>query len=83
MSCESVPRWIREIPWHFKMLEMCNETVAQFPYTLRYVLDHLIDHLKTKEVYNQAVRSNPAVFFLVLDHFKTQEICIKALEVDP
>ena len=26
---------------------------------------------------------NPAAFFLVPDHFKTQEICIKAVEVDP
>ena len=32
---------------------------------------------------NQAVRNNPAVFFLVSDRFKTQELCIKAFEVDP
>ena len=32
---------------------------------------------------NHAVRNNPAVFFLVPDRFKTQELCINALEVDP
>ena len=58
---------------------MCIETVAQFSYTPRYVSDHL----KTQEMCNQAVRSNPIVFFLVPDHFKTKEPCIKALEVDP
>ena len=31
---------------------------------------------------NDAVRNNPAVFFLVPDHFKTQDMCIKALEAD-
>ena len=32
---------------------------------------------------NQAICNKPAVFFLVPDRFKTQELCIKALEVDP
>ena len=79
MSYENVPRWIREIPEHFKTREMCNETVAQFSYALRYGLDHL----KTQEMCSQAVHNNPAVFFLVLDRKKTQEMCDKALEVDP
>ena len=48
MSYESVPRWIREIPEHFKTQEMCNESVAQFSYTLRYVSDYL----KTQEMCN-------------------------------
>ena len=65
ISYESVLRWIREIPEHFKTQKMCNETVAQFPYTLRYVPDHL----KTQKTCNQAVRNNPAVFFLVPDFF--------------
>ena len=29
------------------------------------------------------MRNNPAVLFLVTDCFKTEEMCIKALEVDP
>ena len=41
------------------------------------------DHLKTQEMCNQAVRNNPAVFFLVPDRFKTQDLCIKAVEADP
>ena len=41
MSYESVPRWTGEIPEHFKKQEMCNETIAQFSYALRYVPDHL------------------------------------------
>ena len=32
---------------------------------------------------HEAVRNNPAVIFLVPDRFKTQELCIKAFEVDP
>ena len=32
---------------------------------------------------NEAVCNNPAVFFLVPDCFKTQEMCDEALEVDP
>ena len=49
MSYESVPHWIKKTPEHFKTQEMCNETVAQFSYTLRYVPDHL----KTQEMCNQ------------------------------
>ena len=79
MSYESVPLWIREIPDHFKTQEMCNETVAQFSYPLRYVPDHL----KTQEMCSQAVLNNPAVFFLVLGHPKTKELCIKSLEEEP
>ena len=29
------------------------------------------------------MRENPAVFFLILDRFKTQEMYIRAVEVDP
>ena len=79
MSYESVPRWIKEIPEHFKTQKMCNETVAQFSYALRYVPDDL----KTEEMCNEAVSNNPAVFFLVPDHLKTEEMCNEALEVDP
>ena len=32
---------------------------------------------------DEAVSNNPAVFFLVPDHFKTQEMCNEALQVDP
>ena len=46
MSYEGVTRWIREILERFKTREICNETVAQFPYTLR----HVPDHLKTENV---------------------------------
>ena len=38
---------------------------------------------KTQEVSDDAMRSNPAVFFLVPDSFKSQEMYIKAVEVDP
>ena len=78
MSYENVPRWLREIPEHFKTQEMCSEMVAQFSYALMYFPDHL-----RQEMCNQAVRNNPATFFLVPDHFKTQDMCIKVLAVDP
>ena len=58
---------------------MCNETVAQFSYALRYVPEHL----KTQQMCNEAVSNNPAVFFLAPDHLKTQEMCNEVLEVDP
>ena len=74
MSYECVPRWVREIPEHFKTQEMYNETVDHFSYTLRYVPDHL----KTQEMCKQAVRNSPAVFFLVPDRFKIQELSIIA-----
>ena len=34
------------------------------------------------EMYNKVTRINPEVFFLISDHFETQEMCIKAVEVD-
>ena len=41
------------------------------------------DSLKMQEMYNKAMRENPATFFLVSDRFKTQEMCNEAVEVDP
>ena len=70
MSYESFPRWIRENPGHFKMQEICDQTVAQFSYALTYVPDHL----KTQGMCTQAIRNNQAVFVLVPDCFKTQEM---------
>ena len=32
---------------------------------------------------NEEMSDNPAVFFLIPDRLKTQECCIKAVEVDP
>ena len=32
---------------------------------------------------NEVIRNDPALFFLVPDHFKTQEMCNKAVEEDP
>ena len=74
MSYESVPRWIREIPEHFKTQEMCNEIVGQFSYALRYVPNHL----KTQEMCSQAVRNNRAVFF-VPDWFDQQLELVRML----
>ena len=65
MSYEGVTRWIREILEHFKTREMCNETVAQFPYSLR----HVPDHLKTQKMCDEAVSNSPAVFVFVSDRF--------------
>ena len=36
-----------------------------------------------QDICDEVVSNNPAVFFLVSDRFKTQDMCIKALEVDP
>ena len=48
---------------------MCNQAVGRNGYTLEYV--------------PEAMRKNPVEFFLVPDRFKTQKMCINALEVDP
>ena len=32
---------------------------------------------------NEVKRNNPAAFFLIPNRFKTQEMCIKAVEIDP
>ena len=57
---------------------MCNVAVRREPYTLW----HVADLFKTQELYNEEICDNPAVFCLISDCFKTQEICIKAVEVD-
>ena len=75
MSYESVPRWLKQIPEHFKTVE----TVAQFS----YALEQVPGHLKMAEMCTEAVCNNVTLFFLVPNNFKTEEMCIKALEIDP
>ena len=58
---------------------MCNETMRNNPYTLRYVPDHL----KTREMCIRAVKVDSWLLKHVPDHFKTQEMCIKGIGVDP
>ena len=41
------------------------------------------DNLKTQKMYNEAMRGNPAAFFLVPDCFKTQEMCNDGVDVNP
>ena len=36
-----------------------------------------------QEMSNKAIRMNLAIFFLVSDRFKTQEMCNKTAEEDP
>ena len=49
---EIIPRWIREIPDHLKMQEMCDEAVRIEPHSMEVVPDHF----KTQEMCNEAVR---------------------------
>ena len=58
---------------------MWNEAVGMDTYTLGDVPDYIM----TQKISNEVMRENPAAFFLVLDPFKTQKMCIKTLEVDP
>ena len=53
---------------------MCNGVVEATPYPLRYDPDCFI---------TQEMCENPAVFFLISDRFKTEEMCKKAVEVGP
>ena len=43
----NVPRWIREVPGHLKIKEMCDEAVRMEPLSLEFVPDRL----KTEDVY--------------------------------
>ena len=76
MSYETAPRWIREIPEHFKMSLMCNEAVAQSSYALGYAPDYL----KTQEKCKEAVSNNQQHFFLSLTVLKHQKCISKPLK---
>ena len=73
---EIIPIWIREIPDHVKMQEICNEAVGIEPCPSVYVLDHLI----MQEMCNEAVRRGSYILRHVSDHFRTQEMCNKAVK---
>ena len=50
------------------------------------LMEFVPDHLKTQEMYNEAVRNNSWALMHVPEHLRTQEMCIKAVEaveVDP
>ena len=53
---------------------MCNGVVEATPYALWYAPGRFI---------TQKMCEDPAVFFLIPDCFKTEEMCEKAVEVDP
>ena len=48
-----------------------------------YTLYYVIDCLRMQEMYNEIMRTIPNAFHCIPDRFKTQEMCNKALEVDP
>ena len=66
----NVPRWIREVPEHFKTKEMCNERVCMEPYSLEIVLDRL----KTEEMFKEVVRRDSYSLRYVPDHLETQDM---------
>ena len=68
---ESVPRWIKKAPEHFKTQEMCNKAVAEFSCALKYVPDHL----KTQEMCSHAVSNNPYMLRHAPDHLKSKVCC--------
>ena len=69
---------IRKIPDHLKIQEMCNEVVNIDSYSLFYVLDQY----KNQRMCNELMCTRYVFFDTVPDCFKTQEISIKAFEVD-
>ena len=67
---ENVPRWIREITEHRKMVEICNKAVDKFSFSLKDVPDYL----KIEEMCNEAVSNNPYLLKQhIPDHLKTQK----------
>ena len=58
---------------------MYNKVVGRGLYTLR----HVPDHLKTQEVCDKAVHTEPRSLVYVPDHFNTQEMCSEAVHGDP
>ena len=69
MYYEIVPRWIREIPRHFKTQDMCEEAVWIEPRSLAFVPDRL----KTQDLCIKAVRRNPYILDYVADYLKTHK----------
>ena len=52
-------------------------SVGDCPWRLGVVPDHL------KEMCNEIMRTRAIVFFIVFERFKTQKMCIKAVEAYP
>ena len=49
-----------------------------------HVLGRILKYIPVvQEACNKEVRCDPRLLEFLPDHFKTQEMCIKALEVDP
>ena len=71
----SVSCWIREIPGHLKMQEMCIEPVRMEPCTLAFVAGQY----RMRWMCIEGVSRNPYTLDYVPDHFKTQDMCNDAM----
>ena len=43
----------------------------------------ILHHLKTQEIFNEAVEEFPFLFAYAPDHFKTKEMCNKVVHIEP
>ena len=71
--------WLKVVPDHLKMQEMCNEAVHIEPLSLAYVPDRF----KTEEMRNEAVHNKLCMLLFVSDHFKTMEMCNEIMRAMP
>ena len=78
MSYENFLTWIREIPDHLKLQEMCNEAFDIEPFSLAFIPDHF----KTQEICERVVEEGSYMQMFVPDHFKTK-MCEKAVKAYP
>ena len=79
LSYENVPRWIREIPWHLKTQEICDEAVWIELRSLSFVRNRS----KTKGLCIKAVRRDPYALDCMPDNLKTQKICTEGVRENP
>ena len=58
--------------------------ISLFKNTILYILLRMLKYIPlTQEMWNDVVLRGPRFLAFVRDNFKTQEMCIKAVEVDP
>ena len=77
LSYKNILCWIRQIPDHLKMREMCNEEVRMEPYSSEVVPSHL----NTQEMCNEPVRRESFTLYHVSEDFKTQGMCDETVRI--
>ena len=76
MGPGNVKRPTTMVPDHFKTEEMCNQTVENNPYRMRFIPVHF----RTQEMCIKAIEKYLYPLIFVSDHLKTEKMCNEAVE---